>query len=37
MQQTNTEEVENCVRLGGKGDPLLIMQKTEFSSYYQMV
>ena len=34
MQQT---EVQDEARLGGKGNPLRIMQETEIRSYYQMV
>ena len=35
MQRTNIKGIQ--VRLGGKGDPLGIMQETEISLYSQMV
>ena len=37
MVGTSTKEVQDEVRLGGKGDPMGIVQETEIWSYYQMV
>ena len=37
MQQTSTKGVNDQAWMGGKGDPLEIVQGTEIWSYYQMV
>ena len=37
MQQTSTKGLQNLERLGGKGDPLRIVQETEFRPYSLMV
>ena len=37
MQQTTKKGVQDKVYLGGKGDPLRIVQKIEISPYYRMV
>ena len=37
MQQTNTKRVQDLTRLGGKGDPLGIVQKIQIWPLYQMV
>ena len=37
MQSTNTKGIQDYTWLGWKGDPLGIVQETQFLPYYQMV
>ena len=37
MQQTSAKGVQDEARLGGKGNPLGIVQETEILSYYHIV
>ena len=37
MQQTSTKRVQDLTWLGGKGDPLVIVQEIEILPYYTIV